>query len=55
MIILIENIELLGGSVLFEEFARHFPLGGQDNTITGQNTNSGAGVRDCFQCIFYLI
>ena len=53
--VLIEDVELFGGGVLLEELAGDFPLGGQDDAIGSQYTESCTGERDGFQGIFYLI
>lgn len=41
---LVQNVELLGGSVLLQQLRGDLSLGGKDNTILGQDTNGGTCV-----------
>lgn len=41
---LVQDVELLGRSVLLQQLRGDLSLGGQDDTILGQDTNGGTGM-----------
>lgn len=53
--ILIQNVQLLGRSILFQQFACDFSLRGQYDAILCQYSQSCAGVRDGFESVFHLV
>ena len=53
--VLVEDVELLGRAILFQEFAGDFFLCGEDNAICCEDTDCSACVGDCFHCIFDLV
>lgn len=53
--ILIQNVQLLGGGVLFQQLGCHAALGGQDDAILGQDANGCAGVRNGLEGILDLV
>lgn len=53
--VLVENVELLGGGVLFQQLGGYPALCGQDDSILGQDADGGTGVRDGFKSVLDLV
>lgn len=52
---LVQNVELLGGSVLLQQLRRHLALCRQDDSILGKDSNSRSSVGDGFKSVLNLI
>lgn len=52
---LVEDVELLGARVLFQQLAGDLALSGEDNSILCQHAERGSGMRDSLERVFDLV